>query len=210
MPSAFAKSPFRHRRAPGFTLVELLAVLAIVAVLILLVARIGPEFFRGRSVEASADLLRQTLSETREAAITRGRYGYLVIRTTGPGAWRRFSIFTKNRADGLWEPVSAWQSCLAPARIDDSFTIPASWTGTVGLSEMTSRITAPAAPIRDGAALLSFGTDYQAIGFLPAGRLITDENVALRLIADPGGAGPGSPILITESAMGRVKVVREE
>lgn len=216
----------RSQSLRAFTLLELLVVVAIIAILMLLAARI---FTGGSNTSAGAQLVFDHLSAARQHAITKGKLTALAIRTGTVGSgegepWARLAIFEVQQPGGEWVRVSPWRNMPRRAYIDSTYD-PADepWTRTpASLPDAHERILAPTPALRDGSNNLTHGTDYQVIAFRPDGGLELGENVALRIVRggldesdqvvpDGGSEEPSDWIkLIIENVTGRVKEIRPE
>lgn len=103
--------------AAGFTLAELLAVIAIMAILLALSVPAFRAFGQGRALEAAVTQLKTALSLARQHAVTYRRYTYVVFPTredvVSPEdyfkAYRSYAVFTvTNRATGSGRYLSSW------------------------------------------------------------------------------------------------------
>jgi prepilin-type N-terminal cleavage/methylation domain-containing protein len=203
----------------AFSLVELLVVVALVALLSTLLVLNSQGLLQARGVSGAAALLNDTLRLSSQSAVSGGRSTYLVIRTTGPDAWRRIGVFQQTPGSAEWEQIDRWRNLPPSAYVDPDYD-PASepWTRKpLSLSAAHSRVPPPATPILDSGTSLAHGSDYFALGFLAGGGIIADDNAALRIAAGrtldgtvviDGGESPSNWVkLIVEKISGQPKQI---
>lgn len=227
-PSGFHQNNRRSLLASGFSLVELLVVMAILVLLTLLAARM---FTGGSTTRAGTQLVYDHLSAARQHAISKGKMTAVVIRTARIGEvednsiypWGRIGIFEIEEGY-QWSRVSQWRNLPKRTFIDSTYN-PAneSWSRTPSsLGDAHADVEFfPDEQIRDGANALTPGTHYQAILFRADGGLQLDDNIALRIVRgsiDEAGNvlpdGGTDPVdwnkLIIQNVTGRVKEIRAD
>jgi hypothetical protein len=157
----------------------------------------------------------------RDTAITKNTATIVVIRTSGDQSWQRLSVFALDPESGQWNRVMAWKNIPQGAFIDQTYDPSAEpWSKKpIDLAQAHANVTAPSQAIIDAGQTLAFGTDYLCIGFWPSGALISDNNLALRIVrgvrsggnfsAAGGNATPADWVkLIVEKNTGRTKELR--
>lgn len=174
-----------HSSRSAFTLVELLAVIAIVAVLMGLLVINSRGLLQARGVSGGAALMNDTIRLCAQNAVSAGRNTFLVVRTSGTQAWQRISIFEPVSASAEWRQIDRWRNFPTSAFIDPGYE-PATepWSRKpLSLTSAHSAVPSPVTAISDGGTSLIHGTDYLVLGFLAGGGLMTDGNVGLRIAA---------------------------
>jgi len=171
----------------GFSLIELLVVISIVALLSTLTWLNGPSLLGAGWLRSGSDALYNTLSLARQTAVTNDMPCAFVIRTTGSNAWKTLpqNIF-----------------------VDENF-LP-TWQNTKGLAFIAGSVAAPSPAITQAGSSLQHDQDYLALVFLPDGSMMSSENIALKLIIKRGDAvnSDNAFILLAERAGGRVKMIQ--
>jgi prepilin-type N-terminal cleavage/methylation domain-containing protein len=217
MISAVAK-PFQSR---AFSLVELLVVVAVLSVLAGLVVINGPALLASGGLRSGSQLVSDSLALARNMARSRNSATYVVIRSTGDQSWQRLAVFSLDPTSQQWKQLMPWKNIPQGAFIDQTYDPSAEpWSKKpIDLTRAHAAVPAPSQVISDAGQNLTFGTDYLCIGFWPSGALISDDNLALRIvrgvrngsnfIAAGGNAAPADWVkLIVEKNTGRTKELR--
>jgi prepilin-type N-terminal cleavage/methylation domain-containing protein len=203
------------------SLIELLVVVAILGILGVLAVINGPSLLSAGGLRAGSQLAADSLSLARDMAITKNTATVVVIRTSGDQSWQRLSVFSIDAESGQWTKLLPWKNIPQGAFIDQTYD-PSSepWSKKpIDLVQAHANVTAPSQAIIDAGQTLAFGTDYKCIGFSPSGALISDDNLALRIVrgvrtggnfsAAGGNATPTDWVkLIVEKSTGRSKELR--
>jgi prepilin-type N-terminal cleavage/methylation domain-containing protein len=192
----------------GFSLIELLVVISIVALLSTLTWLNGPSLLGAGWLRSGSDALYNTLSLARQTAVTNDMPCAFVIRTTGSNAWKEIALFTINVNTSNWIQTAAWKTLPQNIFVDEKF-LP-TWQNTKGLAFIAGSVAAPSPAITQAGSSLQHDQDYLALVFLPDGSMMASENIALKLIIKRGDAvnSDNAFILLAERAGGRVKMIQ--
>ncbi|MEI6337263.1 MAG: prepilin-type N-terminal cleavage/methylation domain-containing protein [Verrucomicrobiota bacterium] len=192
----------------GFSLIELLVVISIVALLSTLTWLNGPSLLGAGWLRSGSDALYNTLSLARQTAVTNDMPCAFVIRTTGSNAWKEIALFTINVNTSNWIQTAAWKTLPQNIFVDENF-LP-TWQNTKGLAFIAGSVAAPSPAITQAGSSLQHDQDYLALVFLPDGSMMSSENIALKLIIKRGDAvnSDNAFILLAERAGGRVKMIQ--
>jgi len=215
----FARSNTFHGRA--FSLIELLVVVAILGILGVLAVINGPGLLSVGGLRAGSQLVADAVALARDTAITKNTATVVVIRISGDQSWQRLSIFEVDNVSGQWKMLMPWKNIPQGAFIDQTYDPSAEpWSKKpIDLVQAHANVTAPSQSISDAGQTLAFGTDYKCVGFWPSGALISDNNLAVRIVrgirtgntfnAAGGNATPTDWVkLIVEKNTGRTKEIR--
>lgn len=197
MSMSWSLAPFR-KASPGFSLVELLTVIAIVAILGTLVgASTGTS--AGRRIEAAGLKVAELLELARQSAVTRDAMVAVVLTK---GEKPHIGLFElRARPDGTaainqdWIQAGRWESLPDGLVVDQETLRPGTETFAAG----------PPVPIMQGKTITP--EDFSYAIFLPSGRLMSGTPVALRLVAGAGDSVNYFKLTVI-SATGRVKIDR--
>lgn len=195
----------------GFTLVEMMVVIALISALSTFTLMNAPNLLGESRLRSGANDIHNHLALARQAAINSNTPTVLVLRTTGTHAWKSIAVFAMKPESADWTQIGAWHQLPETILVDDSY-VPA-WPNTQAPSAGTSSVAAPTPAITQAGAALTHDVDYVSVGFLPDGSMMTDENVALKVVRNPGDS-PATVdpnnwfILLAERAGGRVKVLQ--
>ena len=205
----------------AFSLVELLVVVAIMGILGSLLAINGPSLLSAGALTGASQMVVDNLAFARDHAMAKSVPTFVAIQNSGDRSWQRIAVFALPAESSSWEQVSQWKSLPDRAFVDNTYdpqTEP--WSNKpCDLNGAHSNVPAPASPIRDGSRSLAFGADYLCVGFLPSGALLSDNNLAIRivrgrrvgaeLITDGGASTPTDWVkLLLEKSTGRSKEIR--
>ena len=205
----------------AMSLIELLVVVAILGILGVLAVINGPGLLSAGGLRAGSQLVADSIALARDTAITKNTATIVVIRTSGDQSWQRLSVFALDPESGQWNRIMAWKNIPQGAFIDQTYDPSVEpWSKKpIDLTRAHADVPAPSQAIRDADQVLTFGTDYLCIGFWPSGALISDNNLALRIVrgvrtggnfsAAGGNATPTDWVkLIIEKNTGRTKELR--
>lgn len=200
----------RRSGSAGYTLIELLAVLALVSALSTLTWINGPSLLGSGGLRNGVESIHGNLSQARQSAITTMRPSVVVIRTSGPDAWRSLATYSIDPGTSEWIPTGKWQ--VLPPNVSIDNTWDSDWPQAKNLPTAVLQVGEPSQPITQAGKALKFGDDYLPIGFLPDGSMTSPENVALRVVRNPDGQLPSEEIkewtiLLIERTGGRVKSI---
>lgn len=190
--------PSRARRF-GFTLVELLAVIAVIAVVIAFAVPATNQILRGSQLSQGGQLLGDQLAFARQTALTKNRtvefrfYRFGDPETPGEkvdepslGRWRAFQIF-ELMENGAAVPVTPFQRMPRMTILDGtkfSTLLNKDYVGTP--KEAEDDATAPELPVEINGMKVGRKYQYTAIRFLP------DGSTNLPPKATKAGGGSGS------------------
>ena len=202
------RTKIHSRKSKGFSLIELLAVISIVALLSTLTWLNGPSLLGAGWLRSGSDALYNTLSLARQTAVTSDMPCAFVIRTTGSNAWKQIALFTINFNTYNWTQTAAWKTLPQNIVVDENF-LP-TWQNTKGLAFIAGSVAAPSPAITQAGSSLQHYQDYLALVFLPDGSMMSSENIALKIIIKRGDAvnSDSALILLAERAGGRVKMIQ--
>ena len=214
------RHPWREQ-CRAMSLIELLVVVAILGILGVLAVINGPGLLSAGGLRAGSQLVADAVALARDTAITKNTATIVVIRTSGDQSWQRLSVFALDPESGQWNRIMAWKNIPQGAFIDQTYDPSAEpWSKKpTDLARSHTAVPAPSQAIIDAGQNLAFGTDYLCIGFWPSGALISDNNLALRIVrgvrtggnfsAAGGNATPTDWVkLIIEKNTGRTKELR--
>jgi type II secretory pathway pseudopilin PulG len=205
------------------SLIELLVVVAILGILGVLTVINGPSLLSAGGLRAGSQLVADAVALARDTAITQNTSTIVVIRTSGDQSWQRLTVFALDPESGQWNRIMAWKNIPQGAFIDQTYDPSAEpWSKKpIDLVRAHAAVPAPSQAIRDADQVLTFGTDFLCIGFWPSGALISDNNLALRIVrgirtgntfnAVGGNTAPTDWVkLIIEKNTGRSKELRPD
>ncbi len=208
-------------RCRAMSLIELLVVVAILGILGVLAVINGPGLLSAGGLRAGSQLVADAVGFARDTAITKNTATIVVIRNSGDLSWQRLGVFALDPESSQWNRLMPWKNIPQGAFIDQTYDPSAEpWSNKpIDLARAHAAVPAPSQAIRDADQALTFGTDYLCIGFWPSGALISDDNLALRIvrgvrngsnfIAAGGNAAPADWVkLIVEKNTGRTKELR--
>ena len=208
-------------RLRAFSLVELLVVVAILGLLGSLLAINGPSLLSAAALRGGSQIVADNLAFARDYAMAKSVPTFVAIQNSGDKSWQRIAVFAFPAESSSWEQVTAWKNLPERAFVDSTYDpLAEPWSNKpTDLNHAHSNVPAPSSSIRDGSRSLAFGTDYLCFGFLPSGALLSDSNLAIRivrgrrqgaeLIADGGASTPNDWVkLLVEKSTGRSKEIR--
>lgn len=200
-----------HRLESGYTLIEMMVVVTIITALSTLTWLNAPSLLGTHTLRAGVGVIYDNLAVARQSAISGNRSSVVVVRITGSNAWKCLSVFSIDPQTSEWRQTEDWKVLPSNIYLDHTF-LPA-WPQTSNLVSSANSLLAPAAPITQGGQPLEYGVDYLCVGFYSDGSLMTDKNVAFKVIFNPGNkTSPANitnwTVLLAEQAGGRLKLLR--
>jgi prepilin-type N-terminal cleavage/methylation domain-containing protein len=184
------------RYAHGFTLLELLLVLAIIGVVIGLAAPLAGGLGKSKSVTEAGNHLTDLLASARQNSMTKNCLTVLLI-PAGTDQWNSCILYQlRPKPDGTaptssdWEAVSKWENLPTGVTIDDT---------TFVTEAQSASLPAPLPTIRRGNTTIS---EYRFVTFMPRGILYpktvpSGGNPYLNLVA---GIRSGRRVILQGSA----------
>lgn len=152
------KNRLSSTNAPAFSLIELLLVIAIIAVLAAMTSLAVGSLGQGKKLTAAGNLTVDLLNHARQAARAKNTLTMLAVIKTGDGADRVLTTLTfsaVNGTNGTWTQIDSWRTLPEGIAIDQA--------------SSTNFFTAPPAqalPIKRGGQTV----ECSAMVFLPDGR----------------------------------------
>ncbi len=163
--------PLHSRAAAGFSLVELLAVMGILALLMVMLVPAVSNFGKANALTSAGNQIASLAGHARQNAITKGAMTAMVFVTEGPGSRRAVTIFeVLPREDGSapgtndWKQVTKWVNLPVGTAIDTSWTT---------LPDQTSLVLPPF--LYSGSSI----TSYDLVVFNPDGSVFQAGSVAV-------------------------------
>jgi type II secretory pathway pseudopilin PulG len=186
-------------KAGAFSLIELLAVIALLLILGVAVASMGPGILQGRDLVEAREIIKGQLLTARQHAFSKGQMTMLVVRTSGEKAWQRTSVFAADPRSQTWTQVDAWKELPGRVFLDPGYDPASEPWGRPPMSLASAHPTTPAptVPIRDAGVTLSPNGDYVSLAFYPGAGLMVGTNVALRVAS---GQRTGQTVEMTGGA----------
>ncbi len=186
-------SPFFHRRsaAPAFSLVELLVVMAVVALLLGIAGMAFNNFGRSTSLAAAGNRVAAILEQARQHATSQGAMTAVAIATDSASQDRNQAfvvLAARPRNDGGaltaadWKQVSKWEVLPEGIIVDSGSSFTES--GTKLIPSLPSQL-----PERAGERADSF----RYVIFQPSGAVLGGAAAGLRLVEGSWAGGSGSP-----------------
>lgn len=160
-------------RKSAFSLVEILVVLAIVALILTISAPALISSFRGAAVNQAGNVLFDLASQARQMAVAKNTSVALVITTDKPpGRGQAAAVVVFDRTSSTWDRVGAWQDL--PSHVDVKCDEPGETLERMGTIDLRTA----------GRSLST--ADFGAFVFYPEGRM-ESENPFPRLIVSLEG-----------------------
>lgn len=204
-----------HLKARGFSLLELLVVIAVIALMCGILMMSLPSVLGARAITKGSSLVENSIRDAREQALNSKRRTALVVRTGGARPYARLAVYraTTNPAAN-WEQVGRWVDLPDGIVLDNAY----SPTNALNLATASAAVASPVGVADAGAQLAT--NAYLQIVFGGDGLVQAPGNIELRILRGSysGSAlsiqGPIPPQnwrnLVVITPFGRVKEIKPE